>query len=123
MVRGDDGVIFKEKLRFYFDFVVGLLSSLPLLFKFIYEIFVPRPEKEVRGQLALITGGANGIGFEIGLYLARIGCNIAVVDIDLEKAEKSVKTMRSYGVKAEAFKVSLCRRLSLWLAINWFVLW
>lgn len=91
------------------DTLLAMLSGIGLLFQFIYEIFVPRKFKSVKGQTVLITGGANGIGRQMGLNFAKHGANVAVVDVDLENAQKTAKDIRALGVKAEAFKTDISK--------------
>lgn len=52
-----------------------------------------------------MTGGSNGIGREICLELARCGCNVACLDVDLEAAESLCTELRELGVLANAYKV------------------
>lgn len=47
-----------------------------------------------------VTGGANGIGRAICIELAKCGCNIAVVDVDLTGARDCCERLNSLGVKA-----------------------
>lgn len=53
-----------------------------------------------------MTGGSNGIGREICLELARSGCNVACLDVDLDAARKLCAELRMLGVKANAYQVS-----------------
>jgi 3-oxoacyl-[acyl-carrier protein] reductase len=57
----------------------------------------------LRGKVALITGAGRGIGLAEATALAAEGVNIAVNDLDASMAETSAATLRSMGVKAEAF--------------------
>lgn len=57
-----------------------------------------------------MTGSGNGIGREISLELARSGCNVACLDLDLDAAEKLCAEMRALGVKAKAYQVSTFRK-------------
>lgn len=53
-----------------------------------------------------VTGGSNGIGREICLELARSGCNVACLDVDLQAAKKLCDELKLLGVEANAYNVS-----------------
>lgn len=59
---------------------------------------------DLNGKVALITGAAQGIGKSIALTLARKGADIAVSDVNLEKAEETAKEIEGLGRKAIAIK-------------------
>lgn len=46
------------------------------------------PEIDLKGQVALITGAAKGIGRAISLGFAQMGAQLILVDIDLKGMEK-----------------------------------
>ena len=57
------------------------------------------------GKASFVTGGARGIGKQIAIALAEAGSDLAIVDIDIDEAEKTAKTISSeQGVKAVAIK-------------------
>ncbi len=62
---------------------------------------------KLSGKVALVTGAAQGIGKAIALLLARNGADIAVSDINLEKAEETAKEISAIGPKAMAVKVDV----------------
>jgi 3-oxoacyl-[acyl-carrier protein] reductase len=62
---------------------------------------------ELSGKVALVTGAAQGIGKAIALLLARNGADIAVSDINLEKAGETAKEIEAMGRKAMAVKVNV----------------
>lgn len=62
---------------------------------------------DFKGQVALITGGARGIGKSIGENLASRGVNIVVADIMAEEAGKTAAEMEKLGVKAMAAKMDV----------------
>ncbi len=57
--------------------------------------------------MALVTGGAQGIGKAVALLLARNGADIVISDINLEKAEETAKEVQALGRKALATKVDV----------------
>ena len=52
----------------------------------LYKLTLAPPEKELARQVALVTGGAHGIGRAIALMLAREGAHVIVADLDHEGA-------------------------------------
>ncbi len=62
---------------------------------------------KLAGKVALVTGGAQGIGKAVGLLLARNGADIVISDINLEKAEETAKEVQALGRKALATKVDV----------------
>ena len=55
-------------------------------------------------EVALITGGGQGVGQGIGLALAKQGAHIVVTGRTLEKCETTADMLRERGVKALALK-------------------
>ena len=53
-----------------------------------YKLKLAPPEREFARQVALITGGAGGIGSATATRLARDGAHVVVADIDLAGAER-----------------------------------
>lgn len=51
-------------------------------------------------RVAIVTGGAQGIGESICLRLANAGADVAVVDLNLPRAEELVERIRALGRKS-----------------------
>lgn len=62
---------------------------------------------KLKGKKAFITGGARGIGKSVAEGLAQAGADIAIVDLDIEEAEKTAKELESFGVKTIAVKTDV----------------
>jgi all-trans-retinol dehydrogenase (NAD+) len=89
--------------------VFGLVASvsLVLLRKLIF-FFVPTTIKDIKNQVVLVTGGANGLGKALSLRFAAKGAHIAVADLDVTNAELLANQIEEqYGVKAFSYKVSM----------------
>ena len=64
--------------------------------------------KDFNGKLAVITGGASGVGFAIGEALAKQGANVVLTDVEEENLEKSTALLanRSLAVSSKVADVS-----------------
>jgi 3-oxoacyl-[acyl-carrier protein] reductase len=60
-----------------------------------------------KAKVALVTGGAQGIGRAIGMRLAREGANVAVADVDLGLAQSILPEMEDLKVSAAAFQADV----------------
>lgn len=61
----------------------------------------------LKDKIALVTGAAQGIGKAIALRLAYSGADLAVVDMNLEKAEETAKEIEKLGRRAIALKANV----------------
>lgn len=75
----------------------------------LWDLFMLKSQvKDVSGQVVLVTGGANGMGREVALRLAKLKCKIAIVDVNQAEANETAKFIESeYKVQVKAFTVDI----------------
>jgi 2-dehydro-3-deoxy-D-gluconate 5-dehydrogenase len=56
----------------------------------------------LNGQVAIVTGGAKGIGYGISYRLAEAGAKVMVADLDMQAAQRAVGELSSRGWAAVA---------------------
>ncbi len=61
----------------------------------------------LKGQIALVTGGSQGIGRATALALAELGADIAVMARTLDKCEAVAEEIKAFGVRALAVQGDL----------------
>jgi rhamnose utilization protein RhaD (predicted bifunctional aldolase and dehydrogenase)/NAD(P)-dependent dehydrogenase (short-subunit alcohol dehydrogenase family) len=78
------------------------------------------PEKELSRRIALIVGGASGIGRETVLLAAERGAHIVVADLSLDAAQKVAEEAQAIGGKecAVAVAIDIRKRDAIKLALN-----
>lgn len=55
---------------------------------------------DLSGKVAIVTGGANGIGLGIAYRLAEVGASVVVADLNKEEADKAAAEITAKGWKA-----------------------
>lgn len=68
---------------------------------------------DLGGKVALVIGGAEGMGKEVCLYLAAAGAHVAVSDINLEWAQDTAREITDSGGVAKAYGVDLAQEASV----------
>lgn len=79
-----------------------------LVIKSFFNLFKPSHSKSIESQLALVTGGANGLGRSIAMRLASEKCNVVIADMDETGGRRTAKEIQEkYGVHCESFCVDM----------------
>jgi len=64
-------------------------------------------EQGLRGQVALVTGGAQGLGSATCQTLAEVGASVVVADIQIDLAEQVAADLRERGLEAIALPLDV----------------
>mgnify|MGYP001474705037 FL=1 len=67
----------------------------------------------LQGKIAVVTGGAQGLGRAITLGMAREGAKVVVADLQADKAESVAKEARALGAEALALEVNVASEPSV----------
>lgn len=74
--------------------------------------------KGLKNKLALVTGGAGGIGLAICRRLAAEGCTVGILDISKESANRACEVVAAEGGKAVPVVADICNYAALADAIG-----
>jgi NAD(P)-dependent dehydrogenase (short-subunit alcohol dehydrogenase family) len=61
----------------------------------------------LKGNVAIVTGGARGLGKAMATALAQAGSNIVIPDIDLKEAQKTANELQKEGIETLAIQVDV----------------
>lgn len=71
----------------------------------------------LQGKVAVVTGGAGGIGAALCKRLAAAGCKVAIFDVDEAGAARVAADIAAAGGQAQAFRVDLTDQASVNAAV------
>lgn len=71
----------------------------------------------LQGKVAVVTGGAGGIGAALCKRLAAAGCKVAIFDVDEAGAARVAVDIAAAGGQAQAFRVDLTDQASVNAAV------
>jgi len=97
-------------LELFFEFPATLVASLTTRLKSVRIITVngkPETYMSLKGKVALITGGAQGIGKAIVKRLAEEGANVVIADVKPDLASNTVEEIKNSGGSAVAFQADV----------------
>jgi NAD(P)-dependent dehydrogenase (short-subunit alcohol dehydrogenase family) len=69
--------------------------------------------KPLEGKVAVVTGGASGIGLAISRRLARDGAKVAIFDLNVEGAKEAAAAIEAAGAEAIGCGVDVASRAQL----------
>jgi NAD(P)-dependent dehydrogenase (short-subunit alcohol dehydrogenase family) len=61
----------------------------------------------LKGNVAIVTGGARGLGKAMATALAQAGSNIVIADIDITEAQKTANELQQEGIETLAIQVDV----------------
>ena len=64
----------------------------------------------LEGRKALVTGAGRGIGRVLAISLAQAGCDVAILEKNIEDAHNVVGEIKKIGKKAAAFQVDVTKK-------------
>ncbi|MFH1135161.1 MAG: SDR family oxidoreductase [Pseudomonadota bacterium] len=69
--------------------------------------------KRLEGRVAVITGAASGIGRELGVQLAKEGCDLALADINEKGLMETAQVVSPLGRKVSTHFIDVSHRMSM----------
>ena len=64
----------------------------------------------LKGRKALVTGAGQGIGRVLAISLAQAGCDVAILELNMEKAHNVVEEIKKAGRKSVAIKLDVTKK-------------
>lgn len=65
--------------------------------------------KELKGKVAVVTGGAGGLGRAMAMHFAREGMHVALADIDQASLDVTAAELRALGVEAIGIRTDVSK--------------
>ncbi|XP_076243951.1 short-chain dehydrogenase/reductase family 16C member 6 [Calliopsis andreniformis] len=95
-----------------YDFLLFVGMAVIYISEAIVLTLIPRRyrAKSIKGEVALITGGAGGIGSLIAIKLAKLGAQVVIWDINKLGMEETVRVIRKNGGKCWSYYCDIANK-------------
>lgn len=102
----------KDGIGLVYDILLFIGSAIIYIGEAILLTFIPYRyrSKSVKGEIALITGGAGGIGKLIAIKLAKLGAHVVVWDINRIGLKETVEEIHNFGGKCWGYYCDITKR-------------
>jgi len=99
-----------QALLFLFELVLLGMKMVGAILEEMFRHVIPKEEKVLTGEVALVTGAGHGIGRELAKQLVQLGVKVSCWDINKEGVEETVKELMEMGGEALATVVDVSDR-------------
>lgn len=72
----------------------------------------------LKGKTAVVTGGAQGLGYAMAEAMAQAGANIAIADINIDLAKRAAQEISQNGTKCRSYFCDVTDEISANKAVN-----
>lgn len=100
------------------DIIVFLATSIGFILQEFYYRIVGHPEKDLRGEVALVTGGGGGLGRLLAYRLGKLGVYVVVWDINQSGIDETVELLRANGAKCIGYRVDISKKEEVYQAAD-----
>ncbi|XP_076763305.1 retinol dehydrogenase 10-A isoform X2 [Xylocopa sonorina] len=76
------------------EFVIGMFLSAFLAVLAIIKSLLPKPPRDLTGDVVLVAGASSSLGESLAVEFARNGCSVVCVDNDYESIEETVSKLK-----------------------------
>ncbi|XP_037927482.1 estradiol 17-beta-dehydrogenase 11 [Teleopsis dalmanni] len=100
------------------DFAWFIICSIGYIFQDLYYISFGYPEKELKTDIALITGGGNGLGRLLAQRLGKMGTKVVIWDINKEGIKETINMVEEEGGYCKGYVVDISRKEEVYKAAD-----
>ncbi|XP_067622974.1 estradiol 17-beta-dehydrogenase 11 [Eurosta solidaginis] len=98
------------------DFSWFIICSIGFIIQDLFYIAFGYPEKELNTDIALITGGGNGLGRLLAQRLGKLGTKVIVWDINKEGIKETIEMVEAKGGYCKGYVVDISNKEEVYKA-------
>ncbi|XP_018796864.1 PREDICTED: estradiol 17-beta-dehydrogenase 11 [Bactrocera latifrons] len=98
------------------DFLWFIICSIGYIIQDLYYIALGYPEKELNTDIALITGGGNGLGRLLAQRLGKMGSKVVIWDISEEGIKETIEMVEAEGGYCKGYVVDISKKEEVYKA-------
>ncbi|ALC40351.1 CG9265 [Drosophila busckii] len=102
----------------FIDVLWFIICSIGFILQDLYYIAFGYPEKELNTDIALITGGGNGLGRLLAERLGKLGTKVIIWDINKKGIAETVERVQEAGGYCKGYVVDISKKEDVYKAAD-----
>ncbi|XP_030239103.1 epidermal retinol dehydrogenase 2, partial [Drosophila navojoa] len=100
------------------DVLWFIICSIGYILQDLYYIAFGYPEKELKADIALVTGGGNGLGRQLAERLGKLGTKIIIWDINQKGIAETIQIVEAAGGYCKGYVVDISKKEEVYKAAD-----
>ncbi|CAD7079224.1 unnamed protein product [Hermetia illucens] len=105
-------------LQTVLDFILFISVSIGYILQDLYYMALGYPEKDLKNDIALVTGGGSGIGRLLATRLSKMGTKVVIWDINQQGINETVDIVQSTGGYCKGYVVDISKKEDVYKAAD-----
>lgn len=100
----------RSRIDLVHEVITLIYQIVAIYLQSLLYLIIGKPEKDLNGQIVVITGAGHGLGRELALELSQLKCKIALLDVNLANCQKVENEINCAGKLSKSYRCDVTNK-------------